>query len=451
MTSPTQGIHQPKAHSRDGTHSLNTETVAADSKSSLITAQAPIKASRSRHQVQHHHLADRFVQVRAHTERLAARLSAEDQTAQSMPEASPTKWHRGHTTWFFEEFVLAADPTYRRVDQTYQFLFNSYYNTVGDRHPRPKRGLITRPSAAQVGQYRQAVDDLLVAALTAGVCDELAAVVELGLHHEQQHQELLLMDVKHLLWQNSTRPIYQEAVLPSAVERALSWQHQEAGPVLVGHDGTGFAFDNEGPIHRQWIEPTDICNRLVTNGEWLEFMSDGGYRNPALWLSDGFAAACSAAWEAPQYWFRHNDSWWQYTLHGCHQVDPHAPVVHVSYYEADAFARWAGHRLPTEAQWEVSATGDAGVTGSLAHPADAGGGWFGQVWQWTASPYTPYPGFAPSSGAIGEYNGKFMVNQYVLRGSSCITPAGHGRITYRNFFSPDSRWVFAGLRLASDG
>jgi ergothioneine biosynthesis protein EgtB len=386
----------------------------------------------------------RYCEVRDLTERLAAPLSAEDQTVQSMPDVSPTKWHRAHTTWFFETFVLGADAAYRPVDPAYGFLFNSYYEAVGPRHARPERGLLTRPGIAEVARYRELVDVAMQRLLVAGVDVPTTSLVELGLHHEQQHQELLLMDILHVLAQSPLRPAYGE--LPwraAALDAPAGWIGHEGGIVDIGHDGDGFAFDNEGPRHEVLLRPFEIAASLVSNADWLAFVDDGGYRRPELWMSDGWATVRAEGWEAPGYW-QHADGEWRTCTHdGDHPLDPSAAVRHVSWYEADAYARWAGARLPLEAEWEVVAPRPGAAAGST-------GGWYGHVWQWTASPYSAYPGFRPAAGAVGEYNGKFMVNQHVLRGSALVTPPGHARRTYRNFFPPSARWAFSGLRLARD-
>lgn len=409
-------------------------------------------------------LVDRFLDVRAQTEALAAPLSAEDQQVQSMPDVSPTKWHRAHITWFFETFLLVPhQPGYERVEDSYNFLFNSYYEAVGARHPRPDRGLITRPSNDEVTDYRRRVDESMVGFIetVAAGRPELLELVELGLHHEQQHQELLLMDIKHVLSRNPFAPAYRtQARRPAGPVPSLGWVDHDGGLVEIGHDGDGFHFDNEGPRHQALIHPHRLADRLVTAGEWLDFMADDGYHRPELWLSDGWHHICKAGWEAPEYWRVGDDGWELHTLNGVVPVDHAEPVVHVSYYEADAFARWAGHRLPTEFEWEAHAATQP-VVGNLLptaalHPLPADGvgdvqQLFGDVWEWTASAYAPYPGFRPVAGAVGEYNGKFMIDQQVLRGGACVTPGGHVRSTYRNFFPTHTRWMFSGVRLASDG
>jgi ergothioneine biosynthesis protein EgtB len=380
-----------------------------------------------------------FRTVRGETERRAAHLSAEDQVVQSMPDASPTKWHRAHVTWFFEEFLLRRfAPGYEPFDDRFAYLFNSYYVSAGPRHARPQRGLITRPGAAEVAAYRAHVDRA-VAALIESTNDSAAIVpiVEIGLHHEQQHQELLLTDILHAFSFNATHPAYDPRWQWPKSERPSADAAVPLGGIhRIGHDGDGFCFDNERPAHEVLLAPARLSRTLVTNGEWLEFMADSGYTTPTLWLSDGFAAVEAQGWSAPGYWRQSDGEWFSLTLGGLRRVDPAAPVCHVSYYEADAFARWAGKHLPSEAEWEVAAR-----AGALA---DA----FGIVWQWTRSAYAPYPGYRAAEGALGEYNGKFMVNQMVLRGSSLATPAGHARVSYRNFFYPAARWQFSGLRLA---
>ncbi len=380
-------------------------------------------------------LAGRFLSVRALTEQLAAPLSAEDQTVQSMPDASPTKWHLAHTTWFFEAFVLRPHARgYRAFDPAYEYLFNSYYEAVGPRHPRPQRGMITRPGVAEVMAYRRHVTEAM-AALIEGGAGAWGSLVELGLHHEQQHQELLLMDVKHLLSLNPLKPAYRAAVPPRGNAEALAWRDVEGGMVEVGHDGQGFAFDNEGPRHRVWLEPFALASRPTSCGEYLAFIDDGGYRRPELWLSAGWDCVNQRGWQAPLYWEQDGGDWRVFTLSGLKPLDPGQPVCHASAFEASAFAKWAGKRLPREQEWEVGA---AAVQGT------------GEVWEWTASPYVAYPGYREPPGAIGEYNGKFMANQMVLRGGCAATPSDHIRTTYRNFFPPDARWMFGGIRLAED-
>ena len=381
-----------------------------------------------------------FARVRGETERRAAPLSAEDQVIQSMPDASPTKWHRAHTTWFFETFLLAPNvPGYKVFDERFAFLFNSYYVAAGPRHARPKRGLITRPDAAEVAGFRRHVDaavDRLIQDADDDAWPEIRRILEIGLNHEEQHQELLITDILHAFAQNPTAPAYRTDWQPPRATPREGYVDLPEGIHTIGHNGEDYCFDNETPAHRALIGPVSIARSLVTNREWLEFIADGGYANPMLWLSDGWAAVQNEGWTAPGYWQEHEGGWQQLTLAGCKPIDPAAPVTHVSYYEADAFARWSGKHLPTEAEWEVAARG--------GHLADA----YGIVWQWTRSAYAPYPGFTACDGALGEYNGKFMINQMVLRGSSLATPEGHSRVTYRNFFYPSARWQFTGTRLA---
>jgi ergothioneine biosynthesis protein EgtB len=384
----------------------------------------------------------RYRAVRDRTEALAAPLSPEDQVVQSMPDVSPTKWHRAHTTWFFETFLLTPSlPRYRVFDPAYAYLFNSYYETVGPRHPRPQRGLLSRPSVDDVARYRRHVDVAMHDCIDRSEPDD-AALIELGLQHEEQHQELLLMDIKHVLSCNPTDPAYAVALPPVADGRADGWVSIDGGTVEIGDAAAGFAFDNERPRHLVYLEPFRLAPRLVTTGEWLEFIGDGGYRRPELWLSDGWYAVQERGWSAPLYW-RHDgdDGWTVFTLSGRLPLDGTEPVVHLSHYEADAYARWAGARLPTEFEWEHAATS---ATPGVLHDLD------GVAWQWTASAYLPYPRFRPAGGAVGEYNGKFMSGQMVLRGSAAITPPGHSRPTYRNFFPPASRWMYGGLRLATE-
>jgi len=386
-----------------------------------------------------------YCDVRTTTERLAAPLSAEDQTVQSMPDASPTKWHRAHTTWFFETFLLGPHaPWYEPFRSEYAYLFNSYYEAAGPRHARPERGLITRPGIAEIADYRADVDAAMLKLLDTSPSEEVAALAELGLHHEQQHQELIVMDIKHALSRHPFPTGYGD--LPWATSEACGpstrWLGFDAGIVEIGHDGEGFAFDNEGPRHTELVHAFEIADRLVTCGQWLDFMADNGYRRPELWMSAGWAEVQASGWEAPEYWHHEDGEWQVFGLGGLAPVDRSAPVEHISWFEADAYARWADARLPLEAEWEVA----VGAYQSRDKTSD----WHGQVWQWTASPYSPYTGFRPAVGAVGEYNGKFMVNQYVLRGSCHATPPGHASDTYRNFFPTHSRWMFAGLRLARD-
>jgi ergothioneine biosynthesis protein EgtB len=405
-------------------------------------------------------LPARYRCVRARTEALCEPLTPEDMVVQSMPDASPTKWHLAHTTWFFETFLLARrEAGFAPFRPDYGFLFNSYYDAVGPRHARPKRGLLTRPPVQEVLAYRREVDERVLALAEGGLDAEAAAVLELGLHHEQQHQELLLTDLEHAFSENPLRPAYAPPLPPSRrAAPQLAWVEHDGGLREIGHGGAGFAFDNEGPRHRAWLEPFAIASRAVTCGEYLAFVEDGGYRRPELWLSDGLAAVARNGWEAPLYWKRDGDRWTTFTLHGPRPLEPAEPVAHVSFYEADAYARWAGARLPSEAEWEVAARGavedGAFADGGRFHPAVAGARrpaqLLGDVWEWTGSAYAPYPGFRAAPGALGEYNGKFMVNQLVLRGGSCVTPAGHVRSTYRNFFYPEARWQFSGLRLCRE-
>ena len=379
-------------------------------------------------------VAGQYADVRAATLALAAPLAPEDQVVQSMPDASPTKWHLAHTTWFFETMVLGRFvPSYRPVDERYAFLFNSYYESLGDRQPRPRRGLITRPTLQEVHDYRRAVDEAMARFLGGEPEPEAVERVELGLHHEQQHQELILTDIHHALWCNPMRPAYRAAGgISGAPEAAVSWIGHREGIAEVGHDGRGFAFDNEAPRHRVFLESYEIADRPVSCGEYLAFMAEGGYRRPELWLSDGWAAVRGEGWAAPAYWEERDGAWWEFTLAGMQPVDPAAPVSHVSHFEADAYARWAGARLPTEFEWEHAAE----------WPLP------GQAWEWTSSAYLPYPRFEPLAGELGEYNGKFMSGQIVLRGGSPFTPASHIRRTYRNFFPPSARWQVSGIRLA---
>ncbi len=418
-------------------------------------------------------ILDRFDLARATTRRLAEPLSAEDCQAQSMPDASPVKWHLAHTTWFFETFVLEPYLSgYAHRHESYRELFNSYYNGVGAAYPRPHRGLLTRPTLREVLAWRAYVEDA-IRALAARCPDhpEILARIELGIHHEQQHQELILMDAKHLLWCNPMRPAYQCATAPVAGKMdSTQWVEFPGGQTVIGHRGhQGFAYDNETPAHPVLLQPYRLAHRLVTQGEFLDFIQDGGYRQPEWWLSLGWDTLRAEGWQAPLYWEKIDGEWMVYTLQGLQPLDPALPVTHISYFEADAFARWAGARLPTEAEWEAAAHAlvpsawDAlpanllAETGVLApQPAPSAMAarevvqLVGDAWEWTSSAYAPYPGYRPPMGALGEYNGKFMCNQYVLRGGSFATPASHIRLTYRNFFAPNARWPFTGLRLARD-
>jgi ergothioneine biosynthesis protein EgtB len=404
-------------------------------------------------------ITDRFFATRSLTESLASPLSPEDQTVQSMPDVSPTKWHRAHTSWFFETFLLSPGlKGYRVFHPDYGYLFNSYYEGVGARHPRNDRGLLSRPGVDEITAYRAHVDEAMAVLLESPTCGSLVGLVELGIQHEQQHQELLLMDIKHVLSRNPLLPAYDAVRLPKpSAAPDPTWTVHPEGTYEIGYADQGFCFDNELPRHRTYLAEFAIADRAVTCGEWQAFIDDGGYHRPELWLSDGWAAVQAEQWESPLYWRQGDNGWEEFTLGGPSPVNPAQPVCHLSYYEADAFAHWAGARLPTEAEWEVAAAGlpaeghfldqtklhPTPVTGPLTTP-----NLFGNVWQWTSSAYSPYPGFAPASGAVGEYNGKFMVNQYVLRGGSCVTPPDHIRASYRNFFPPSARWAFTGLRLA---
>ena len=401
-----------------------------------------------------------FRAVRGASEALCEPLSDEDCALQSMEDASPAKWHLAHTTWFFETFVLRELDDYPPYDEAFEFLFNSYYNTIGEQHPRPQRGLVSRPTRDEVLEYRRYVDAEMLQRLD-GMSAETLAVSELGLHHEQQHQELLLTDLKHLFSHNPLDPTYQALALGSVREvKPLAWHYVPPDTRFVGAGAGGFAFDNERPRHRVWVDGFELASRLVTNAEFLAFIEDNGYARPELWLSDGWIAAERERWRAPLYWRERNGGWTTFTLGGRRDVREDEPVCHVSFYEADAYARWACARLATEQEWEVAASAlpvvGNFVESGLLHPAAAGspgeapGQLFGDVWEWTESAYRPYPGYRPASGSIGEYNGKFMCNQMVLRGGSCATPRSHARATYRNFFFPWQRWQFTGIRLARD-
>jgi ergothioneine biosynthesis protein EgtB len=400
--------------------------------------------------------ARRFAEIRHTSVRITEGLTAEDQMVQSMPDASPTKWHLAHTTWFFETFILQPHVDgYKPFDPRFRILFNSYYKQLGAHPWRGARGLMSRPTLSQVEAYRAYVDDALLAYLdSAG--SEVLELIELGLNHEQQHQELILTDIKHALWSNPLRPEFSTETLDAAPSSPLSWTEIEGGIHLIGHRGAGFAFDNESPQHEVLLRPFRIASRDVTNAEYLEFIEDAGYRRPELWLSEGWDTLNAQGWNAPLYWERREDGWRQFAQRDMKRVNPAEPVCHISYYEADAYARWRGARLPSEQEWEIAAVRlpscGTFLEDHIFHPQAARGEgnqqMLGDVWQWTASPYVAYPGFRPASGSLGEYNGKFMCNQLVLRGGSCATPRSHIRPTYRNFFPPHARWQFSGLRLA---
>jgi ergothioneine biosynthesis protein EgtB len=405
-------------------------------------------------------LKDRYRRVRQQSLYLCESLQTEDFVAQSMPDVSPTKWHLAHTSWFFENFLLVPHLSgYRQFDERFDYLFNSYYYTVGQMHLRSQRGLLTRPTVAEVRAYREHVDAQMDRLLDGAAGTRLDHLLTLGLNHEQQHQELMLTDIKHVLSVNPLQPAYRDDLAtPAGVAGPLDWHGFPEGVHEIGSGGnSGFCFDNETPRHRIFLRPFALASRPVTNAEYREFIEDGGYRDVAGWLSDGWAWIRREQIDRPLYWSADLES--EFTLGGLRAIDPHAPVSHLSFYEADAYARRAGHRLPTEAEWEIAAAGQE-AAGNLAdtellHPAPAASDsglrqMYGDVWEWTASPYASYPGFQPLAGSLGEYNGKFMCNQMVLRGGSCATPADHIRATYRNFFYPESRWQFSGLRLAKD-
>lgn len=413
-------------------------------------------------QAQQQALLSSYEQVRAWTMRLAAPLSGEDQMVQSMPDASPAKWHLAHTTWFFETFILSEFLAgYKPFDPDFRLVFNSYYKQLGSHPARSTRGTFSRPSLERVLEYRRVVDAAMRTLLTGELEPSVAELIELGLNHEQQHQELILTDIKHGFWSQPLRPAYKA---PDNFRRGtdateLQWVEFPGGIHSVGHAGKGFAFDNECPRHEVLLQPFRLASRLVTNAEFQRFLDDDGYRRPELWLSEGWDTVCQQAWSHPLYWEHSSDGWQQFTMAGMESIHPSDPICHISYFEADACARWAGARLPREEEWEVAAA-SLPIEGNFAEderfapkPASASGGlvqMFGDVWQWTASPYVAYPGFRPASGAVGEYNGKFMCNQLVLRGGSCATPRSHIRASYRNFFPAHARWQFAGIRLAAD-
>ena len=413
-------------------------------------------------------LVERFVEIRRETERVAAPLSPEDCAAQSMPDASPIGWHLAHTSWFFETFVIGrAQPRRPPFDPGFGYLFNSYYNAIGERVPRPMRGRITRPGLEEILEYRRHVDAAVLEVLAstsdprgASSDPEIGRLLELGLNHEQQHQELMRTDVKHLFSLHPALPAYAGPPRMPRVEAApLRFLRYEGGLHEIGHSGDDFAFDNEGPRHRVFTHPFEIASRPATNGEFLRFVESGGYQDPSLWLSDGWDWLAAESIRAPLYWIRGERGFEVFTLGGVRELDPAEPVAHVSYYEADAFARWSSARLPREDEWELAA-GPLPVEGNFAEsgrlhprpsePSNHPSAMFGDVWEWTSSPYVGYPGFAPASGALGEYNGKFMCNRMVLRGGSCASPRSHLRATYRNFFVPTARWQFSGIRLARD-
>ena len=401
-----------------------------------------------------------FNKIRSQTRLLAERLSAEDQCVQSMPNASPTKWHLAHTTWFFETFILKNNAKeYCEYNADFNFLFNSYYEQIGERHARDSRGVLTRPSVKEVVNYRDYVDSEMEKYLERDLKEDELELVTLGLHHEQQHQELILTDVKHLLSCNPTNPAYfNSACRGNTAFFDLDWIQLDGGLIDLGSDGDEFIFDCEGPSHKHWLEPYHLASRPITNGEYIEFINDGGYKRPELWLSDGWAAVKKLNWQSPLYWKNIDRTWSSFTLSGLEPIKYEAPVCHVSHFEADAYARWAGCRLPTEAEWENAAKAikiEGNFVESEAYdplPTSATGlsQLYGDVWEWTTSPYVPYPGFKTAEGAVGEYNGKFMSGQMVLRGGSCVTPQNHIRCTYRNFFYPQDRWQFSGFRLAKN-
>lgn len=410
-------------------------------------------------------LAQRYRNVRRTSESICQPLTADDYGLQAMPDVSPAKWHLAHCSWFFETFLLKPFlPNYRSFHPQFEFLFNSYYQQVGEPFARAQRGLLSRPTTHEIFQYRAHVDAAMLE-LFASVDEkhwgDVAARATLGCHHEEQHQELLLTDIKYNFATNPLRPAYRNdlPMTSGSATQALDWIGQPGGLLEIGHDGNGFSFDNEGPRHRLLLSSYALGARLITNGEYLAFIDDGGYRRPEFWLADGWRTVCQHAWQAPLYWEKIDGRWWSFTLGGMRALNEQEPVCHVSFYEADAYARWAGKRLPTEAEWETVARRMA-IQGNLResgylHPAPAVVGTssaqlFGDVWEWTGSSYAAYPGYQPSVGALGEYNGKFMVNQLVLRGGSCVTPAAHIRASYRNFFYPADRWQFSGIRLAED-
>jgi ergothioneine biosynthesis protein EgtB len=405
-------------------------------------------------------LLHQYQQVRQVSDRICQPLAIEDYVIQSMADVSPPKWHLAHTTWFFETFLLVPHlPGYKVFHPQFGYLFNSYYEAVGARHPRSARGLLSRPTVAEVYEYREYVDRAMTTLIeTISAHSELLSSIVLGLHHEQQHQELLLTDIKHILGTNPLHPVYQASKQVEETARIYTpakWLEYPGGLVSIGHQGNDFAFDNESPHHQTYLQAYQLADRLVTNGEYLEFIQAGGYQQAQYWLAEGWATVQNQQWQAPLYWEQIDGKWWIMTLGGLRQIQEHEPVCHVSFYEADAYATWRGYRLPTEAEWEV-ATVDVPITGNfldrdLLHPTPNSNShqFFGDVWEWTQSAYLPYPGFRVAEGAIGEYNGKFMCNQMVLRGGSCVTSESHIRSTYRNFFPTSTRWQFTGIRLAN--
>ena len=421
----------------------------------MTTAEARLRTGREV-------IAERFDEVRSTTERLAEPLSAEDQMVQSMPDASPTKWHLAHTTWFFETFILLPNcSSYKAFDPHFTYLFNYYYKQL-DGHPqRSLRGAFSRPSLEKIMQYRHCVEDAMRDFMASEQASDILELVELGLNHEQQHQELIVTDIKHAFWSNPLRPAYQPSAKTAATSSTtFKWIEIKGGLETIGHGGSGFAFDNEQPAHGVYLEPFRLGSRLVTNAEYLEFMNDLGYERPELWLSDGWDYICANRWRAPLYWELVDREWSVFTCRGMNRIAPDQPVCHISYYEADAYARWAGARLATEAEWEVAARrairpGEL-LDGGALHPLPADSQvdglqqMIGDTWEWTSSAYSAYPGYRAAAGVLGEYNGKFMSNQMVLRGGSCATPASHIRASYRNFFPPHARWQFMGIRLAKD-
>ncbi len=432
---------------------------------SRVESEIPYATNKSSRQS----LIERFKEVRGFTEQLTRPLETEDYVIQTMPDVSPAKWHLAHTSWFFEEFVLSKfKQGYDAYNEIYKYLFNSYYVLAGERHCRPKRGLISRPTVKEVFDYREYVNrkmENLISEADGQTYQKMEPVIIIGINHEQQHQELILTDIKHVFSENPLDPVYYNSTPPQngkSKASKLTWLEYPEGIHYIGNDAKSFGYDNEFPEHKVLINSFSLASRLVTNGEFMEFIEDGGYERPEIWLSDGWNEVNTNGWKAPLYWYRLGGKWYHFTLTGCREVDPDEPVSHISYYEADAFARWAGARLPTEFEWET-ASRDLELTGNFVeqrnfHPVVGTGTgntelrqMFGDVWEWTGSPYIPYPGYKPLSGALGEYNGKFMCNQMVLRGGSCATSVTHIRNTYRNFFPPDARWQFSGIRLAKDG